>query len=105
MLPLGFAFANLIIYWGGFAATWKLALGLVVLGLLGDYGGGGAQKVLPDDGDTVFAAVFAAVFVAVLAVAIHYFAVRQVQPQDDIAVLVSEDLEEPQDLGPAPGFA
>ncbi|MBA8794162.1 amino acid transporter [Friedmanniella endophytica] len=30
MLPLGFCFANLIIYWGGFAATWKLVLGLLI---------------------------------------------------------------------------
>ena len=29
-LPLGFVFANLIIYWGGFDATWKLALGLLL---------------------------------------------------------------------------
>ena len=30
MLPLSFCSANLIIYWGGFATTWKLALAMVV---------------------------------------------------------------------------
>jgi amino acid transporter len=30
LLPLGFAFANLIIYWGGFEATWKLALAVLL---------------------------------------------------------------------------
>lgn len=29
-LPLGFIFANLIVYWGTFAVTWKLAIGLVI---------------------------------------------------------------------------
>jgi amino acid transporter len=30
MLPVGFAFANLIIYWGTFDATWKLAIGVLI---------------------------------------------------------------------------
>jgi amino acid transporter len=34
ILPLGFAFANLIIYWGGFEATWKLAIGVAIGQLL-----------------------------------------------------------------------
>ncbi|GGF16253.1 amino acid permease [Subtercola lobariae] len=29
MLPLGFVFANLIIYWGGFDATWRLAVAVL----------------------------------------------------------------------------
>jgi amino acid transporter len=33
MLPAGFCAANLIIYWGGFDTTWKLAIAMVV-GLL-----------------------------------------------------------------------
>jgi amino acid transporter len=30
MLPLGFIFATLIIYWGGFNATWQLSIGLLI---------------------------------------------------------------------------
>ena len=30
LLPLGFVSANLIIYWGGFEFTWKLAIALIV---------------------------------------------------------------------------
>jgi amino acid transporter len=30
LLPLGFIFANLIIYWGGFGATWKLSIGILI---------------------------------------------------------------------------
>ena len=30
LLPLGFVFANLIIYWGTFDVTWKLALGVAL---------------------------------------------------------------------------
>ncbi|MGI3784020.1 MAG: APC family permease [Janthinobacterium lividum] len=137
MLPLGFAFANLIIYWGGFAATWKLAIGLlvgqivfivaamlrarnldvrrarwlrfvawmwpwqiglVVLGLLGNYGDG-ALKIMPDDWDAVIVAVFAIV--------VYYFAVHQVQPAHEVEVMVDEDLNDPQDrvLDTSPGFA
>ena len=34
LLPLGFCAANLIIYWGGFDTTWKLALAMLLgLGL------------------------------------------------------------------------
>ncbi|HEY0239731.1 MAG TPA: APC family permease [Friedmanniella sp.] len=137
MLPLGFAFANLIIYWGGFAATWKLALGLlvgqlifilaavlrarnlevhrarwlpfvawmwpwqiglVVLGLLGNYGDG-ALKVMPDDWDALIVALFGVV--------VYYFAVRQVQPAADISTMVGEDLDDPhgQELETARGIA
>jgi amino acid transporter len=120
MLPVGFAFANLIIYWGGFAATWKLALGLVLgqviffiaaaararnvdvprarfrmaiwfwpwqaglilLGLLGNFGDG-SLKILPDDVDALIVAAFA--------VAIYFFAVSQAQPQLDAEKMVEED--------------
>jgi hypothetical protein len=123
MLPLGFAFANLIIYWGGFAATWKLAIGLLIgqlifaiavrvnatnvdgakarwrsaawiwpwqigmilLGLLGNYGDG-ALKVLPEDLDALIIVVFA--------VAVYFFAVSTAQPTSEITPLVSQDLEE-----------
>jgi amino acid transporter len=30
LLPVGFAFANLIIYWGQFDATWKLSIGVLI---------------------------------------------------------------------------
>jgi amino acid transporter len=30
LLPLGFIFANLIIYWGGFDATWRLAVAILI---------------------------------------------------------------------------
>jgi amino acid transporter len=30
LLPLGFVFANLIIYWGGWDATWRLALAILI---------------------------------------------------------------------------
>lgn len=30
ILPLGFVFANLIIYWGGFDATWRLSLAVLI---------------------------------------------------------------------------
>lgn len=30
LLPVGFAFANLIIYWGKWQATWQLAIGLLI---------------------------------------------------------------------------
>jgi amino acid transporter len=30
LLPVGFIFANLIVYWGGFDTTWKLALFLLI---------------------------------------------------------------------------
>ncbi len=30
LLPLGFVFATLIIYWGGFDSSWKLAVGLLI---------------------------------------------------------------------------
>jgi amino acid transporter len=125
LLPAGFAFANLIIYWGGFATTWKLALGLllgqlifalatrlrarnlavgrarvlrfcawmwpwqiglVVLGLLGNYGDG-ALKVLPDEWDALVVVLFSLV--------VYFFAVRQVQPAEDIAPMVEEDLDDP----------
>ncbi len=127
MLPLGFAFANLIIYWGGFASTWKLAIGLligqlifllavrlrarnvdgprarwrsalwiwpwqiglIILGLLGNYGDG-ALKVLPDDVDALIVGVFGLI--------VYFVTVRTVQPQADVEALVTEDLEE----GPAP---
>ncbi len=123
MLPVGFAFANLIIYWGGFASTWKLAIGLllgqlifliavrvrarnvdgsrarwqsalwiwpwqvglIILGLLGNYGGG-ALKVLPNDVDALIVAVFGLI--------IYFLAVRTVQPRADVEALVTEDLEE-----------
>lgn len=132
MLPLGFAFANLIIYWGGFAATWKLAIGLllgqvvffiaaavrarnvdlprarfrsaawiwpwqiglIVLGLLGNYGDG-ARKVMPDDWDALIVAVFALV--------VYFFTVSTVQPTREIEAMVAEDLEQDEDpvLAPA----
>jgi hypothetical protein len=123
MLPLGFAFANLIIYWGGFAATWKLAIGLligqlifmfavklrarnvdgararwrsalwiwpwqiglIILGLLGNYGDG-ALKVLPNDVDALVVVVFGLI--------IYFLTVRTAQPQADVEALVTEDLEE-----------
>ena len=129
LLPLGFVFANLIIYWGGFAATWQLAigllvgqlifilgvrlrarnvdgpharfqsalwiwpwqLGLVILGLLGNYGVG-ALKILPDDVDAVIVAVFALI--------VYFLTVRTAQPQADAEAVIAEDLEnEPADYG------
>jgi len=136
LLPLGFAFANLIIYWGGFAATWKLALGLllgqiiffiavavrarnvdvprarfrsafwiwpwqaglIILGLLGNYGDG-ALKILPEDVDALVVAVFSVI--------IYYFAVSQGQPQAEIEQMVDEDFAfgDEVELKPTPGFA
>lgn len=33
-LPVGFIFANLIVYWGTFTSTWKLSIGLLIGGLI-----------------------------------------------------------------------
>jgi amino acid transporter len=134
MLPLGFAFANLIIYWGGFGVTWKLAIGLLIgqviffiavaararnvdanarfrsalwiwpwqiglilLGLLGNYGDG-ALHVLPEDWDALIVAAFGMV--------VYFLVIRTAQPQADVEKTVEADLlEEPVERRTAPGVA
>jgi amino acid transporter len=135
LLPVGFAFANLIIYWGGFAATWQLAigllvgqviyvvaaaagarsvagqahrwrsawwlwpwlLGLVLLGLLGNFGAG-ALHVLPEDWDALVVGVFAVV--------VHEVTVRTAQPRADVEAAVEHDLREDRgELRTPPGIA
>jgi amino acid transporter len=120
LLPLGYVFANLIIYWSGFAVTWKLAVGLligqiifiiavarkarnvdanarwksalwiwpwlaglIILGLLGNYGDG-ALKVLPEDFDALIVAAFALV--------VYYTVIRTAQPQAEVEKTVEADL-------------
>ncbi|GAA2752266.1 APC family permease [Amnibacterium kyonggiense] len=137
LLPVGFAFANLIIYWGGFGATWKLAIGLlvgqlvfivavlararnvdarprfrsalwiwpwqiglVVLGLLGNYGSKGDVElhVLPEDLDALIVAAFSIV--------VYFLVVRTAQPRTEVERAVEADFaEEPAELRPAPGIA
>ncbi|WP_375423011.1 APC family permease [uncultured Friedmanniella sp.] len=126
MLPLGFAFANLIIYWGGFAATWKLAIGL----LLGQVVFFIAVAVrarnvdvprarfrsalwiwpwqiglivlgyLGNYGDgaaKVMPDDWDALIVAVFALIVYFFTVSTVQPTAAIETMVAEDLEEEED--------
>jgi amino acid transporter len=137
LLPVGFAFANLIIYWGGFGVTWKLAvglligqvifviavlrrarnvdanarwksalwiwpwlIGLVVLGLLGNYGakGAGELHVLPED--------FDALIVAAFGIVVYYLVVRTAQPRAEVERTVEADLlEGAPELRTAPGIA
>ena len=133
LLPLGYVFANLIIYWSGFAVTWKLAIGLligqvifliavarkarnvdanarwksalwiwpwlaglIILGLLGNYGDG-ALRVLPEDFDALIVAAFALV--------VYYTVIRTAQPQAEVEKTVEADLlEGAPELRTAPGI-
>ncbi|MBW4042030.1 MAG: APC family permease [Acidobacteria bacterium] len=137
LLPVGFAFANLIIYWGGFGVTWKLAIGLligqiiffiavaaraknvdakarfrsalwiwpwqiglIVLGLLGNYGSKTDVElhVLPNDWDALIVAAFGIV--------VYYLVVRTAQPQAEVEKTVEADLlEGAPELRATPGFA
>jgi amino acid transporter len=134
LLPVGFAFASLIIYWGGFDVTWKLAIGLligqiifviavlararnvdadarwksalwiwpwliglVVLGLLGNYGKSGELHVLPEDWDALIVAAFGLI--------VYFVVIRTAQPQAEVERTVEADLlEGPADLHTAPGI-
>lgn len=123
MLPLGFAFANLIIYWGGFAATWKLAIGLllgqivfIVAALLRARNVDvprarwrSAVWIWPwqiglivlgwlgnfgEGAKKILPGDWDALIVAAFAILVYLFAIRTVQPTPDVELMVEQDLHE-----------
>jgi hypothetical protein len=117
LLPAGFCSANLILYWGGFDTTWKLAVAMLVGLVLFTIG---AKRAGTDLGRTMRHAVWIAPWLAGhvvlgfigrygpgaksilpdwvdLAVAISfslgifYFAVGRTLPKEDTAAAVARD--------------
>jgi amino acid transporter len=117
LLPTAFCAADLILYWGGFEYTWKLAvalvlgliifgigsrlartdtfgmlrsaawigpwiIGMVIIGVLGRYGGG-HRNVLPAWIDLLVVIFFS--------LAIFYWAVSSAMPADQVAQAVAKD--------------
>lgn len=122
MLPLGFIFANLIIYWGGWDTTWKLIVGLLIgQAIFGLAGLGGAKSVdlsrarwssgiwmwawfagilvisyLGNYGDHSAKKLpddWDALIVAVFALVLYYVVINTVQQRSDIETEVAADLE------------
>jgi len=121
LLPLGFVFANLIIYWGGFEATWHLAIGVLIGQIL--YGLSALLKaknvdlararwrsalwIWPWLGGLIVIGLYGnygttelkvlpqywdAGVVAIWSLIIFYFAVSQTQKTSDIKEMVAADL-------------
>jgi amino acid transporter len=121
LLPLGFIFANLIVYWGGFEATWHLAIGVAIGQIL--YAVSALLKaknvdiakarwrsalwIWPWLGGMIVIGLYGnygtselkvlpqywdAGVVAVWSLIIFYFAVSQVQKTEDIKEMVAADL-------------
>jgi amino acid transporter len=123
LAPVGFIFANLIIYWGGFDTTLKLVvaicigwmlfgftlaatksedrpeidwlpaswiwpwlIGMLVIGLFGQYGNWGDNKALPEGIDELVVTIFSLV--------IFYFAVSLAQEPEKVReVLLASEAE------------
>jgi hypothetical protein len=134
LLPVGFFFANLIIYWGGFNATWQLLigvalgqaifiiagflkpksvdmaranmrsliwicpwlLGMLVIGWVGNYGGG-LNLLWPDAPAPADALV-----VLAWSLLIFYFAVSRVQETSEILRSVEMDQDDTEIAGLEP---
>ncbi len=123
LIPLGFAFANLIIYWGTFDATWKLAIGVAVGQLIFVIAALVKAKSIDiararwksaiwiwpwligmivigllgnygSDSLHVLPEDWDALVVAVFAVIVYQFAIRTVQPTTHIQEAVSLDLRD-----------
>jgi len=121
LIPVGFIFANLIIYWGGWDATWRLAIAVVIGQIL--YGISALLKaqnvdlararwrsaiwiwpwlggmviigLLGNYGSTelkVIPQYWDAGVVAIWSLIIFYFAVSQAQKTSDIKEMVAADL-------------
>jgi len=133
MLPLGFAFANLIIYWGGFASTWKLAIGLLLGQVVFVIAVAvrarnvdvprarwrsamwiwpwqiglivlGALGNYGDGAQKFLPEDWDALIVIAFSFAIYFFAVSTVQETNEIETMVGEDLNEEDDLRVPHGF-
>ncbi|PWJ26076.1 amino acid/polyamine/organocation transporter (APC superfamily) [Branchiibius hedensis] len=132
-LPVGFAFANLIIYWGTFTSTWKLAIGVVIGGAIYLLAAlVNAKNVDPDrarwrfliwlviwqvglillgwagnyGGKGYLPDDWDALVVAAFAVAMYYFAVlRMAYPREEVEPVVDADLSHPTELRTSSGIA
>ncbi|MFC6714790.1 APC family permease [Branchiibius cervicis] len=132
-LPVGFIFANLIVYWGTFTSTWKLSIGLLIGGLIYLIATRvNAKNVDPDRSRWRFAIWLItwqvgmivvgwlgnyggrgwlpddwdALVVAVLSLGLYYFAVlKMAYPREEVEPVVDADLEHLGDLRTSPGIA
>jgi amino acid transporter len=134
MLPLGFIFANLIVYWGTFMVTWELAIGVavgqVIFIVAGLFRHHRADLSTARWSSAIWIWIWMAglivigyfgnyggigkipgdwdiVVVAVFSLAVYYYAVNTGQQTSHITQSVAEDIakDEGVELKPMPGIA